>query len=321
MSSQKNAGLRWTPEEEQFLRENYLNIGVSECAKILERTNKSVNSKALKMGLLIAKKSKWSTEEEEFLKENYPTKGSVFCGNFLNRTSVSVQSKAHLMGLKCNINKKKTHKDYVAELENLNCGYTPLEEYKGASTFIAHICKNGHVTNKRPTDVLQGHKCKICDSFNKRKTHEQYLEECPFEVLEPYINNATKIKHKCSSGHVWKATPTSILQGSGCPICKPTGFDITKPAILYYIHITKDELEYYKIGITNRDVYSRFKTEPRNTKIRVIFEEKYETGDAAREAERALLQKNKQFRVNIPELLISGGNTELFEFDVLELDT
>ena len=57
----------------------------------------------------------------------------------------------------------------------------------------------------------------------KKKTHEQYYQECKFKGLdlpiENYINNKTKIKHRCSKGHVYEQAPSIHLQGHGCPVC------------------------------------------------------------------------------------------------------
>ena len=57
----------------------------------------------------------------------------------------------------------------------------------------------------------------------KRKTNEQYIEECKQKgydlPIEPYVNTHTKIKHKCSNGHIYEQTPHDHLDGHGCPLC------------------------------------------------------------------------------------------------------
>lgn len=59
--------------------------------------------------------------------------------------------------------------------------------------------------------------------MTKRKTNEQYIQECKQKgydlPIEPYINTHTKIKHKCSNGHIYEQSPDSHLHGHGCPIC------------------------------------------------------------------------------------------------------
>ena len=40
------------------------------------------------------------------------------------------------------------------------------------------------------------------------------------KCLSPaYINASTKLRWECSEGHVWEATPNSIMRGRWCPQC------------------------------------------------------------------------------------------------------
>ena len=60
--------------------------------------------------------------------------------------------------------------------------------------------------------------------MTRKKTNEEYIQECKDKnydlPIEEYINALTKIKHKCSNGHIYKQTPSSHLSGCGCPKCK-----------------------------------------------------------------------------------------------------
>lgn len=57
----------------------------------------------------------------------------------------------------------------------------------------------------------------------RRKTNEEYVKECRqlgIDLpIEEYINALTKIKHKCSKGHIYKQTPGNHIKGHGCPKC------------------------------------------------------------------------------------------------------
>lgn len=61
--------------------------------------------------------------------------------------------------------------------------------------------------------------------MGKKKTHEKYVAELliknpNIKVLEKYIGGHIPILHKCKKcGHEWKAQPSSILDGRGCPEC------------------------------------------------------------------------------------------------------
>jgi hypothetical protein len=265
----------------------------------------------------------WTKEAEKYLKDNYAVLGAKFCAEYLNKTKGSIYEKAKRMGLQGK-SLLKTHEQYLVDLNNCkNILVYPVEKYKGARTKILHKCINGHEFTAVPYAILASTStgCNFCSQELLKTTHEEYVKKSPFIVLEEYIGSNTSILHECLEGHVWSAIPSQILRGRGCPGCAKSGFDNDKPGILYYIKIIKDNLTYYKIGITNRTVAIRFREEKsKNTIIRVIQEIHYDKGLDARAEEKRLLQKYRSYRQNIPELLVSGGNTELFEFDVLGLD-
>ena len=58
-----------------------------------------------------------------------------------------------------------------------------------------------------------------------KKTHEQYIAEVlekrqNVEVLGTYIDNRTKILHKCKiCGYKWDSMPNTILHRNKCPVC------------------------------------------------------------------------------------------------------
>lgn len=276
----------------------------------------------------MTKKFKWTEEDINFLIENYATKGSAFCATSLGVSQGSVQMKANRIGLKSRKNQKKTHIEYEEELMQMESALIPIEPYITSHTPIMHECLEGHTSKVKPYSVLSGKGCKKCDIINRTKTHEEYLAELQIVhpqvvVLDRYVNASTSIRHRCTYGHIWWCRPSYMLtisETSHCPDCTSGGFKGNKPGILYYIKIVKENLEYYKIGITNRSVQERFKTEPKTTDIKIIFEKPFLNGYKAREEEQSILKQFAKYRQNIPELLVSGGNTELFEFDVLGFD-
>lgn len=152
-------------------------------------------------------------------------------------------------------------------------------------------------------------------------SHEDYenkLDEIQSECfpMERYVNNKTPILHECSRSHRWLVRPKHVLEGRGCPTCSKNGFDPNKPAILYYIKITHENLTYYKIGVTNNSVDERFHAD-RDKLIESIRQIKFDLGYDALILEREILKSYP--RITIKDFLKSGGNTELFETDVLNL--
>lgn len=275
------------------------------------------------------KNFKWTEEHINFLFDNYALNGAPYCANKLGVSVGSIHAKANRLGIKSRRNQKRTHKEYESALMGIEAPYIPLESYIDSRTAILHQCFNGHISKIKPYSILAGKGCLHCNNISRTKTHEEYLKEIQdlhpnVHVIDPYINGATPIRHGCNKGHIWWSRPNLMLKPSStshCPDCAEYGFKPSNPAILYYIKIQKYNLTYYKIGITNRSVLERFKTEPKSTEITVLREVPYTVGKEAMEEEQRILKEYSEFRQNIPELLVSGGNTELFEFDILGLDT
>jgi hypothetical protein len=135
--------------------------------------------------------------------------------------------------------------------------------------------------------------------------------------LVEYGGVGEKIKIVCTIHGVFEQLPSSHKSGNGCPSCGEYGFDVNKPAILYYLNI--DSGLAYKIGITNSTVEERFKKYDL-VRIKVLSVWDFDAGSDARSAEKDILNKYADYRYKGSPLL-SSGNTELFHTDILGLDS
>lgn len=227
---------------------------------------------------------------------------------------------------KCCSTKRKTTEEYEQELLLKGILYVPIEEYTSSNTSILHLCPEGHKWKASPSNILRGRGCLKCSISNRTKNLQTYKEELEarnisYKVCENYISARTPILHSCSCGTVWNITPDNVLRGKGCPSCASYGFDPTRTAILYYIKVVSYHQEvYYKIGITNRTVEDRFSRDKDKT-IQILMQKQFLLGSDARAEEQSILDKYKSHRITIPDFLKSKGNTELFEIDILGLDT
>ena len=123
--------------------------------------------------------------------------------------------------------RKLTHEEFMERfyVRNKNAGDIEiLGEYVNAHTKIKCRCKkDGYEWETRPNDLLNNHGCPKC--VGMYKTTEEFVNELKeinnnIEIIGEYKDNKTKIKCKCKiDGHEWKATPNSLLNGSGCPKC------------------------------------------------------------------------------------------------------
>ena len=123
----------------------------------------------------------------------------------------------------------------------------------------------------------------------------------------------------CPEHGAFYQSPHSHKQGDGCPSCSVCGFNNQLEGILYYIRINKNGQEVYKIGITNYSVKQRFSVNEL-LHITIIKEIIYAVGSEARNMESQIL-KDYSFAKYKGEPLLVNGNSELFKYDILGLDT
>lgn len=118
-----------------------------------------------------------------------------------------------------------THERYVELLTERNHKVKVIEQYHGNKIPILHECLCCQYQWKTsPRSMLQGQGCPKC-AHNLKFTTESYQQklrdkEFPYVILEEYKNNQTSTLHLCEKcGLEWKARPSDILQGKGCPSC------------------------------------------------------------------------------------------------------
>lgn len=72
--------------------------------------------------------------------------------------------------------RRKTHEEYVRDLQSKGIKAEPLETYVNSRTRLKHRWSCGHVTEVRPDSVLKGNGCGTCLG-KQLKTHEWYVRE------------------------------------------------------------------------------------------------------------------------------------------------
>lgn len=126
---------------------------------------------------------------------------------------------------KCVSHVSPTQKEFIDRLKQINSNIEVLGTYIKTDTKIKCRCKIcDHEWSPTPHRLLQGQGCPKCAGVAKL-THEEFINRLQqvnpdIEVLGTYINKITKILCKCKKdGYEWEATPSNLLQGSGCPKC------------------------------------------------------------------------------------------------------
>lgn len=119
---------------------------------------------------------------------------------------------------------KRTHEEFLSDLEAVNTNVVVLEKYLNGKTPLKCKCRiDGHVWYPRPKDMLRGKGCPKC--YGNLKLTEtdflKYLISRPdVRMVGEFINARTKLVMQCTvDGFEWSVTPRGIMSGRGCPKC------------------------------------------------------------------------------------------------------
>lgn len=120
------------------------------------------------------------------------------------------------------MSKKLTYEFVKSEFEKID--YKLLEgKYINNQTKMKYICDKGHEGYTTYSNFHQGRKCKQC-VINKQKLDynfvKQEFKKRGYKLLETEYKNAfTKMKYKCSKGHINFIIYNSFQRGRGCKKC------------------------------------------------------------------------------------------------------
>lgn len=202
--------------------------------------------------------------------------------------------------------------------------------YTTARKPVTIICKkHGEFVQTPDAHLRSKHGCLQCgliataDSCRSntevfiQKVSKKFKDKFDYSKVE-YTTAISDIKVKCNRCSMTFVTKAyQHLANGACPTCDSKRFDFTKPAILYYLRVNGGQA--YKIGITNYSVEKRYSKEEL-TRLHILKTWEYAIGKDAHAAEQYYLNEYKHAKYNGDPLLVSG-NTELFAYDVLLLDT
>ena len=115
--------------------------------------------------------------------------------------------------------------DEFVQLANKRGGKCLSNKYVSATDNLLWQCELGHEWEANAANIKSGTWCPVC-SGNKRLTIEDMhliAKERGGKCLsKKYVNSSTKLKWKCSEGHMWEAMPSDIKFGKWCPDCAGT---------------------------------------------------------------------------------------------------
>ena len=145
------------------------------------------------------------------------------------------------------------------ELSKQALGWDPKSFTFGSKSKQKWICELSHEWKAEIKDRSKKNSgCPVCfgskvlTGFNDLhfKYPEVAKEAFGWDPKKVRPGSHKKFEWKCSSGHIWKASPNHRTTGrTGCSICKSHGFNMNKESYLYLIF--NIEMNMMKIGITN----------------------------------------------------------------------
>lgn len=158
--------MRWTKEEEDYLRRNFNKKSVPTISEKLNKTCPSIYNKAQKMNL--KKRRRWTKKEEEYIADSIGEMEVPMIGKQLLRTKEAIYEKAGNMGLKIRNNNELTLNRISSRI-----GIFPQKFYKDI--------KNGklQVEDRTPS----GLKTYI---FNLYDIRDYLMKDNPYRKLKCY---------------------------------------------------------------------------------------------------------------------------------------
>jgi hypothetical protein len=95
------------------------------------------------------------------------------------------------------------------------------KEYINANIKLKWQCGEGHIWEAKPSHIKSGSWCPYCAGKHLtideiRRIAQERGGEC---ISNKYIDSRTKLRWRCSKGHIWESNPHNIITGTWCPEC------------------------------------------------------------------------------------------------------
>jgi len=230
--------------------------------------------------------------------------------------------------------RRSTTPEFIQAAWVKHSGYYSYEKsvYVDNSTEIIVTCPIHGDFPTTPSNHKQGSGCYECgiifNANNLRKTLKQFKVDATTthrgiykysKVI--YTGAKTKVIVTCPKHGDFPTTPDNHIRGKGCPTCANLNRNkwyLDEPTILYYIRLDLPK-PLYKIGVTAKRVGIAKRYQSDKIPYTIIAQQTFHTGKVAYMIEQYLLQEHKANKYKGPNVL-KGGNSELFNSDVLQLD-
>ena len=173
----------------------------------------------------------------------------------------------HLRGDGCGIcaieesSLRSTFVDRANGVHNLKYNYE-LTEYVNNRTDIKIICpQHKEIFELRPDAHLEGRGCPYCSGYKLHKidfviaANKVHNYKYDYSLFE-YVNQDTKIKIICPSGHTFEQNADNHLRGDGCGVC--AGYHKTNESVKAdFVSVHGDKYDYSLFGYVRNNIKSK----------------------------------------------------------------
>lgn len=208
--------------------------------------------------------------------------------------------------------------------------------YQNSKKDVIIICEKHGEFLQKPQNHL-GKKsigCPKCVYENKiihagkkfvEESNEKHNNKYTYEKAK-YVKSSEKLIITCKKHGDFLQSPNNHLKGKGCKKCytlkQSTNNNVYHNRKTYYnrktsIYFILIDNKYYKIGLTMKDIKSRFSSD--KNKIEVLFQEIFDNGVIAYDKEKYYLNKYDKYIYN-GKKIIKSGNTEIFTENILKME-
>ncbi|WCL50749.1 hypothetical protein [Leptospira sp. GIMC2001] len=155
------------------------------------------------------------------LSKRYKTNKDLYLWECSNKHTWKAKYASIKKGAWCQICKNiKFYEDLLRVVKSKN-GILLTEKYLGSNEIHEFKCENDHTWKAKATKIKNdGSWCPHCLKVGIDKMIKIAEERGARCVSTEYINNTTKLNWICENSHPFKASPSSVQQGSWCPICR-----------------------------------------------------------------------------------------------------
>ena len=221
---------------------------------------------------------------------------------------------------------KYSRSRFIAEATAVNGHIFDFSRVKfhGFNQPVSVPCRtHGTKRYRKPARFLSPTACNKCSAEAPRFSTSAFVSKAQLVHSNRYDyspsiyrDTSTPLDIICPLHGKFSRTPHDhFTNGLGCPKCRVTSFNSSKPGSFYYLSINNGQA--FAIGITNSS-FTRCYSSADLEHISILFSEDYPHGYSARDRATRLLKEFEHLKYLGPPLL-STGNNGVFTEDILNI--